>query len=472
MGTGISMAQNSLLVMIGQYFKKRREGVEMVLESSAGVGLSVVPPFLNHTVRKLGWRIGLQLVTGILLSVFFFGMFYRSASLYHPQRRAILHLKNQKRKIKCKKEDKKKFQEEQLPLIDLSVLKSRTLRLLILSSSLSCPALAAPIVLLSTEGERRGHSPNEIVFLYTSLGLGWILGCSVFGLLVVRKSSECSIGRQYLCQSSLALCGILIFSLTTVTDYNSYVLFSWIFGFSLGGHSYSLKTYVFEKVRSKRFPWAWGVIQLVQGLSLGLILPLVQLAGQRLGLPNHYYFFSALILLASLVMARIKSTRKTRRRRRRMRQKVQETNTDKQDENRYEEEGEEEEEELPDVDDDFLPPLTLHTQQRSVTYGDLVDGQRPNLACISEEAMEDINFPEKFLEELECLENITSCNKVENYLLFSEFEENLGEELVKQKAGGRVRLREAGRRDFWGSRASWQVPLPKRRVSTIVENSV
>ena len=86
-----------------------------------------------------------------------------------------------------------------MPLIDLSVLKSRTLRLVLLSSSLSCPALAAPIVLLSTgspylppltasssEAERRGHSPNEIVFLYTSLGLGWILGCSAFGLLVVR----------------------------------------------------------------------------------------------------------------------------------------------------------------------------------------------------------------------------------------------------------------------------------------------
>ena len=34
---------------------------------------------------------------------------------------------------------------------------------------------------------------------------------------------------------------------------------------------------------------------------------------------------------------------------------------------------------LPDGDDDFLPPLTLMTQQRSVTYGDLVDGHHPNI---------------------------------------------------------------------------------------------
>ena len=91
--------------------------------------------------------------------------------------------------------------EEQLPLIDLSVLKSRTLRLLLLSSACSSPALAAPLVLLSignpwqpllllnlsnSEAERNGLSPDDIVLLFTSVGLGWILGCFVFGLLVVR----------------------------------------------------------------------------------------------------------------------------------------------------------------------------------------------------------------------------------------------------------------------------------------------
>lgn len=134
---------------------------------------------------------------------------------------------------------------------------------------------------------------------------------------------------------------------------------------------------------------------------------------------------------------------------------------------------------------------------RSVTYGDLVEGQRPNLPCISEEAMEvtniinlstmcqDINFPEKLLEELECLDNITSCNKValtpptlilpqtsqvENYLLFSEFQQPMEEEGVEGRS--EVGVERRGRRSNRRFMSGWQVALPKRRVSTIVENSV
>ena len=73
----------------------------------------------------LGWRLGLQAVTGVVFLTFLLGTFYRSASLYHPQRRAILHLKSQKRKIKSKDKDKNKMMDDTPPFFDFTTLKSR-----------------------------------------------------------------------------------------------------------------------------------------------------------------------------------------------------------------------------------------------------------------------------------------------------------------------------------------------------------
>ena len=49
--------------------------------------------------RKIGWRLGLQFVTVLMSTSFFMALLYRPASLYHPQRRAILHLKNSRKKV-------------------------------------------------------------------------------------------------------------------------------------------------------------------------------------------------------------------------------------------------------------------------------------------------------------------------------------------------------------------------------------
>lgn len=92
---------------------------------------------------KIGWRLGLQAVTGVVFLTFILGTFYRSASLYHPQRRAILHLKNQKRKIK----DKNKT-DDRPPFFDFSTLKSKTVRILLISTGISAFGINTPIFYL------------------------------------------------------------------------------------------------------------------------------------------------------------------------------------------------------------------------------------------------------------------------------------------------------------------------------------
>ncbi len=106
------------------------------------------------------------------------------------------------------------------------------------------------------------------------MGTAWILGCLVFGSIVTNHSKECQISRQYLCQASLAIVGISIFSITSVTGYNGYVSFALVYGFFQGGHCYSLKMYVYYKVRARNFARTWSFTQFCMGLPSLIGIPL------------------------------------------------------------------------------------------------------------------------------------------------------------------------------------------------------
>lgn len=93
-------------------------------------------------LRKLGWERGMQSVTGALSLAFFLGLIYKSASLYHPQRRAMLHVKNQRGgKLKEKKTPSKPPRQ---PWVDLSPLGSRPVRMLMLAAGAAGFGLYTP----------------------------------------------------------------------------------------------------------------------------------------------------------------------------------------------------------------------------------------------------------------------------------------------------------------------------------------
>jgi hypothetical protein len=151
-GVGVGMTRDCSTLMVAQYFKRKREFVEIFIVSGSGLGIVVMSTFIKSAIEAVGWRcdwqlfdplqtinfldfflrLGLQCVTICVFSTFILGTCYRSASLYHPQRRAILHLKNQKRKIK----DKSK-QFDGPPFFDFSTLKSKTVRILMLSTAIT-----------------------------------------------------------------------------------------------------------------------------------------------------------------------------------------------------------------------------------------------------------------------------------------------------------------------------------------------
>ncbi|GBP45941.1 Monocarboxylate transporter 10 [Eumeta japonica] len=400
--------------------------------------------------RAIGWRLGLQAVTGVVFITFILGTFYRSASLYHPQRRAILHLKNQN-KIKRKMKDRNKNDDRQ-PFFDFSTLKSKTVRILLMSTGISAFGINTPIFYLAYHAEEEGLGETaELLQAY--LGLAWAVGCAAFGLLVRQNSAECRIARQYLTQAAVFVCGLATMALTAVEgSYRGYVMFAWIYGRFLicllpcifcGGYHYSLKMYTYERVRSRNFARTWGFVQFSQSVPIAIGVPLSGYINVGCGGKAGYYFSSTCSLIGSLSLFCIDLHRRSvahkhskkngaaagcdpaacGQRRSHSRDREPRTATGAAT--------------ALVLGAELVAPGRAGREILDIGPGSLGSPPAnvpPELTCISEEGGLDLDLdldiPEHLLDELDCGGDcITSCNKVENYLMLSEYENNLIAEL-------------------------------------------
>ncbi|XP_049817094.1 monocarboxylate transporter 2-like [Aethina tumida] len=298
LGIGAGIVRETSTIVLGHYFKRRREFVEMVAQAGTGVGIALFSVLYKEAVGKLGWRLGLQAITGLLAVAFFLPIVYRSANLYHPQRSAINHLKNQRKKVKEKKSHAK---VKKPPMFDFSPLKSRGLRVLIIASAFGALGIYAPIFYLVYQGYKEGLEDSALVLLQTFMGFASALGCVGFGLVIVRPSSQCLISRQYLCQAAMVGIGISLLAMSAVQGYHGYVLFVWLYGICLGGFTYSLKMFALERVRGRHFTKAWSFIQGAKSLPVLLGIPITGYINQTYPKAGYYFSFVTTIIGASLM---------------------------------------------------------------------------------------------------------------------------------------------------------------------------
>lgn len=157
---------------------------------------------LARSTSKIGWRLGLQAVTGVVFLTFILGTFYRSASLYHPQRRAILHLKNQKRKIKDKNKP-----DDRPPFFDFSTLRSKTVRILLVSTGISAFGINTPIFYLVMM--RKKQTNKQTSYSDKMLFSIWIPAESGVALMLslvcrhIRSKRKVSAIRSFCCRLTL-----------------------------------------------------------------------------------------------------------------------------------------------------------------------------------------------------------------------------------------------------------------------------
>jgi len=99
---------------------------------------------------------------------------------------------------------------------------------------------------------------------------------------------------------------------------------------------------------------------------------------------------------------------------------------------------------------------------------------KPELTCISEEGIADMDLPDNLLDDLDYIGDcITSCNKVENYLMLSEFENNLIAEMpvIMDRKGRRWSLAKQAEEDT-PKGGKWRlVAGPNSRMITVIDEA-
>ncbi|XP_023224834.1 monocarboxylate transporter 10-like [Centruroides sculpturatus] len=377
-GCGVSFSRTTSTVIVCEYFKKKRGLVEIFICTSTGIGSIIVPVLLTQCIRKIGWRLGFQVVTCIFVITILLSVFYRPASLYHPQRRAILHIKCLQKRSK-QKEKMSTLTKPKPKYFDFKVLKSRTVQIIIISSGLTAMGISSPYLLLIYEGDKEGIDKHSLLMLQIFLGSACAVGSGAFGWIVVRNSLQCLIAKQYLCQAAMFMSSATILALIMFHEYRSYIMFAWIYGIFYGGYHYSLKLFTLEKVRARNFLRAWSYVEWFQAIPNLIGMILTGYLNHKYGNKSGFYISSIFTMLGSLAMFGINFHRKrTQKKKDNAKRKISELSV----------------------------------------YRERVDAiKRPELTCISEEAIADFD---EFLDDC-----ITSCNKEEKFLMLSEFENNL-----------------------------------------------
>ena len=198
---GCSAVRDASSLMVGQYFKARREVAETVVLGGPGLGLLIFSLLYKRSIGSLGWRLGLQALHALTILAFFLGLFLRSASLYHPQRDAISHIKYQKEKVKpVNSKEKQKKKREKSELLDFSFARNRTVRVLLASSALGAVGMYTPLFCLSHQlaQEEKDVEEGSLLLLHIWLGVATTVGCLLAGLITTSTSSEYFISRYFL----------------------------------------------------------------------------------------------------------------------------------------------------------------------------------------------------------------------------------------------------------------------------------
>nr|AKN21511.1 slc16a-16 [Schmidtea mediterranea] len=256
-GIGFGMIYLTCVVIVNNYFEKRRGLAVGIAVCGSGLGTFIFGPLIQFLIELYGWRGAMLIAGGILFNLIPCGLLFQKLPT---------HTLNEASNLNKKKENSIK---NTIKLV-LKLFSNPIFILYGLSNFFSCVGFNAPFIYVKDRAITAGIPAIKASFLLSSMGIGNFFGRIAFGFIATRELFN----GFHLYNASLIICGATLICSWGVTSYASMIVYTLIFGVMAGSYVTMTSIVLVELFGLNDLGLLFGLINICQGVAVFIGPPL------------------------------------------------------------------------------------------------------------------------------------------------------------------------------------------------------
>ncbi|XP_021365486.1 monocarboxylate transporter 12-like [Mizuhopecten yessoensis] len=346
-GLGKSLAYTPGLVIVGQYFKKKRGLAVGLATAGGGVGTLLIPPAINRLFKELRFTGAMMILSGLALQLCIAGCLYMPLEKYRalclrrtadPNATKRLSLQNDKDTTVLHSNPKTKFsllgilkctlcshenavkspqQETKKKLIDCSLLNNPLFTSLCIAILFLALAFSSVLVFIPSLADFIGLTRLQGAFILSIAGIFDTIGRLVSG--VVLDVERVKKFRMLVYNSAVFLLSTLTFVLAYVTTFVQLAIIAALYGLLIGTYTSQKTVILADILGSGALSSSFGILICFQGVGTLLGPPITGFLKDNLdSFAVGFYvaaainFLGALILLTGNIYQYTKTSKRTK----------------------------------------------------------------------------------------------------------------------------------------------------------------
>lgn len=292
-GIGTSFIFNAGLVIVSNYFTRRRSLALGFVSAGQGLGVLVQGPLLQTLIDHYGWKTTYRIMAGVIFGVCLLGV------TYDPNVKSDMEVENADQLSSSdEKRPHQPREKKRCMFLDVSVWKIPAFVAINLSSGIAQFGHFVPQIHLIRFCEDTGITADKASKLYIYYGISSATARVISGRICDMRT----INPMYIYQGVEFVVGLSTILITLADSYSDMIVFAVFYGFCDGCFITTLNVILLTSVEEAKRPACLGWNMQVASIFMGSGPPIAGLMADRMGsYHGAFYLAGCTVILGAAI---------------------------------------------------------------------------------------------------------------------------------------------------------------------------